>query len=72
MGIVIPTPKGQIEVIERNHPTYPGVWIRVNGEDVVLVEHDDTIGKHVIRVWEEGEEEECSYKQIINECEVVS
>lgn len=60
------TPAGIIQVSSNEDPNYPGYWISINGETLVLVEHDSSEGEHVIRVWNHGEEdEECTYRQVV-------
>lgn len=38
--MVVETPKGKIKEIKSSDPTYPGIWISVNGQELVLVEFD--------------------------------
>jgi len=62
----IQTPKGTIQVLESADPDYPGVWIKVNDLEVVLVEYDPTMDKHIIRVWNYDDPfEESEYMQIL-------
>lgn len=65
------TPIGSLEAIEViSSDENPGIWIRVNGEDLVLVEYDITEGKHVIWVWNHKQPDlDPEYKQIIDEYE---
>lgn len=62
----IKTPIGEIEAKIFVDPDYPGIWIRVNGEDLVLVEYDQVKKKHVIRVWDDkNPDDECEYMKIL-------
>lgn len=47
----IDTPKGSIKVEGFPDGDYPGVYISVNGVQLVLVEFDKDEDKHAIRVW---------------------
>lgn len=61
------TPKGIIESKQSSDTEYPGIWVSINDEPLVLVEFDYIEGKHVIRVWNEDRpDEECEYKQVLN------
>lgn len=62
----VKTKIGNISVIEATDPTYPGVYIEVNGVQLVLVEYDNGEGKHVVRVWNHKEaDNDYEYKQVI-------
>jgi len=62
--LTVKTPIGEIAAKPTLNQEYPGVWVSVNGEVLVLVEYDATKNSHVIRVWNSGEpEEECEYMQ---------
>lgn len=49
----VETPKGNIKCEESTDRNNPGIWVSVNGNELVLVEFDEVRGKHVIRVWDE-------------------
>jgi len=43
-----------------------GLWVEVNSEPLVLIEHDTVINKHVIRVWNKNKsEDDYEYIQVI-------
>jgi hypothetical protein len=66
--MVIETPLGIIEAKESPDPTYPGIWISVNGTDVVLVEFDEDEQRHAVRVWDHQDpDNDHIYRQIIRE-----
>lgn len=49
--MIIATKTGQIEVIESPDPEFRGVWIRVDGQELVLVEYDHHRESNIARIW---------------------
>ena len=63
----VDTPIGVIETKGSTDPSNPGIWISVNGEDLVLVEYDAAEEKHAVRVWNHKQPDGDSvYKQVIS------
>lgn len=54
----IKTPVGEISAIESPDPNYPGIWISVNGQELVLVDYDVMKNTHFARVWTKKRDEE--------------
>lgn len=64
--ISVDTPIGKIEAAVVNDPNYPGVWISINGVQLVLAEYELPTGKHRIRVWNNQNPDDVSeYSQVI-------
>lgn len=64
--LVISTPVGEIAVNKASDPNYPGVFISTAGVDLVCVEYDKSVGKHVVRVWDYHDpDNDPVYKQVI-------
>ncbi len=62
------TPEGEIAVIKTQDSTSPGIWISVNGEELVLVEFDSSCQQHAIRVWDsEKPDDDYVFKHIVKE-----
>lgn len=65
-NVKVETPIGTIEVAQSGDKSYPGVWVTVNGEALVLVEFDPSVNKHVIRVWDHKDpDNDYEYKQTV-------
>lgn len=66
--ISIDTPLGNIKASNGQCDTdYPGIWVTVNGQELVHVEYDNDQDKHVIRAWSHtNPDEEPIYRQVIN------
>lgn len=54
----VKTPVGEISVVENPDESYPGVWISVNGQDLVLVDYDEEKGTHFAHVWTKKRDDE--------------
>ncbi|WP_456363694.1 hypothetical protein [Priestia aryabhattai] len=52
------TPVGEITVKENPDPEYPGVWIQVNGQELVLVDYSAEEKTHFVRVWTKKRDDE--------------
>ena len=57
-NVVIQTPVGEMTVVKNPDPDYPGVWVKVNGRDLVLVEYDKEADKHFARIWTKKRDED--------------
>lgn len=55
LQMFVPTPEGTITVQKATDPNYPGLVVSINGTDLAVIEYDESIGKHVIRVWDHRE-----------------
>lgn len=50
--------------IEYSYSGYDGIWIKINGEELILIEKEQE--NHVIRVWNSGNDmDDYEYKQVI-------
>lgn len=58
--ITVTTPLGSITATIGPDTSNPGLWIRINDQELVLVEYDQYEAKHVIRVWD-SEDEDADY-----------
>jgi hypothetical protein len=66
----VETPLGFIEVkvSPAGEVDYPGIWINIGDEGLVLVEYDSDLQKHVIRVWDHKDpDNDPVYRQVIEE-----
>ena len=54
----VKTPVGEITVVENPDPNYPGVWVRVNGQDLILVDYDKELNSHFARIWTKKRDDE--------------
>lgn len=64
--IDVNTPIGTISATLSGDPEYPGVWVEVNGHELVLVEYDESVKRHVVRVWDhQTPNDDIVYKQTI-------
>ena len=55
--VKVVTPAGEIKVVENPDSDYPGVWIQINGQDLVLVDYDEEEDTHFVRVWTKERDE---------------
>lgn len=51
--ITVNTALGRIEAVE-SKADFPGIWIKINGKAVVLVEHDLIDDTFKARVWDDN------------------
>ena len=51
--ITVNTALGRIEAVE-SKADFPGIWIKINGQSVVLVEHDLIDDAFKARVWDDN------------------
>jgi hypothetical protein len=63
MKVIVPTPKGNIEVIQSTDPAYPGVYIEIEGKQVALIDYDCANDEFAARVWN-GNDEDYEFRQI--------
>ena len=54
----VKTPVGEISVVENPDPSYPGIWVKINGQDLILVDYDAENNTHFARVWTKKRDEE--------------
>lgn len=68
--MVIDTPSGIISAAPATDKANPGIYISVEGVELVLVEYDSLIGKAVIRVWDHhNPNQDPCYRQVVRSLE---
>ena len=56
--IHVATPVGKISIAKNPDEDYPGVWIKINGQELMLVDYDKDEEAHFVRVWTKKRDEE--------------
>lgn len=54
----VKTPAGEITVMQHPDPNNPGIWIKVNGKELVLVDYDTETKTHNAHIWNKKRHEE--------------
>lgn len=50
-SLIVETPIGKIEAQPASDPNYPGIYVSVNGTQLVLIEYDSLNEQDAVRVW---------------------
>ena len=60
------TPKGIIQIEQKEGWDYPGYYILINGLAIAMIEYDDTEERHAVRVWNHDDlDNDAEYTQFV-------
>lgn len=65
-SLTVKTQHGEIKAVSKHQEDYPGLWLEVNGRTIGLIEFDESLNNHVVRIWNaEDNDADAEYTQII-------